>query len=66
MATGKRSNKVNRRGKFVRATLCLPAELEPFMQSRINSPEHAGNRSSYVRGLVIRDKREAEATKQAA
>lgn len=40
-------------GEFVRVTLTLPRELEPFMENEVARPEHAGNRSSFVRSLII-------------
>ena len=49
---------------FIRKTVTLPAELGDFALAQSSEPEHAGNLSSYVRGLILRDRRDLE--KQAA
>ena len=51
-------SETNVKQQFVRATVTIPAELAPFAQQRASEPEHAGNLSSYIRGLIVRDKRE--------
>lgn len=59
------SEQTSLKQQFVRATVTIPAELAPFAQQRASQPEHAGNLSSYIRGLIVRDKREAAAAEKA-
>jgi hypothetical protein len=47
--------------EFVRKTITIPVELELFANDRSNQPEHAGNFSSYVRTLILRDRAEKQA-----
>lgn len=49
---------------FRRATVTIPRELVPFADGRAAEPEHAGNFSSYIRSLILRDKRERERESQ--
>jgi len=44
--------------KFIRVTVTIPGELKAHVDSRKNSLEHAGNFSSYVRSLILKDKAE--------
>jgi Arc/MetJ-type ribon-helix-helix transcriptional regulator len=41
---------------FVRRTVTIPAELADYVEQQRNSPQHAGNLSSFVRSLVIADR----------
>jgi len=59
------SEQTSLKQQFVRATVTIPAELAPFAQQRASQPEHAGNLSSYIRGLIVRDKREAASAEKA-
>ena len=59
------TNKKPKRSGFLRPTLTIPDELESFIERRKNEPQHAGNLSSYVRGLIIADKHQQQ-TKAAA
>lgn len=43
-----------------RHTISLPWELMEFAKHQANQPQHAGNMSSYVRSLIIRDQADAE------
>jgi hypothetical protein len=52
--------------QFVRASITIPAEIAAFAAEQSSQPEHAGNMSSYVRSLIIRDIRERQLQKKAA
>jgi len=52
----------NKRNGFIRSTLTIPQELSDFIEAQKNQPAHAGNLSSYVRGLIIADKLAKETT----
>ena len=43
---------------FVRKTVTIPEELSDFTDEQVSQPEHAGNFSSYVRSLILRDRKE--------
>lgn len=45
---------------FIRKTVTIPSELEEFSGEQTAKPEHAGNFSSYVRSLILRDQRQIE------
>jgi hypothetical protein len=49
----------NRPGGFVRKTVTIPADLAGFVEQQKNFPEHAGNLSSYLRTLILRDRTKA-------
>jgi hypothetical protein len=53
------------KGDFVRATITLPGELDGFMKSRAAEPQHAGNFSSYVRNLILKDREVIEKEQKA-
>lgn len=40
---------------YVRVTLSIPRELWGYFQKQTNSAKHAGNRSSYVRSLILEE-----------
>lgn len=42
--------------RFVRKTVTLPEDLEAFVLLRVGTLQHAGNLSSYLRGLIIEDR----------
>lgn len=46
---------------FFRATVTIPAELGAFTAEQKSRPEHAGNLSSYVRALILRDRESQKA-----
>lgn len=50
-------------GNVVRVTLCIPKDIWGYFQKQTNSPKHLGNRSSYVRSLVIEEMEELGAKK---
>lgn len=59
MANGKRRFHT-RRESVVRHTITLPADLVKFVEEQTNLPRHAGNRSSFIRELVIARKEQLE------
>lgn len=66
MSSNRHVAKPKQRGGFVRKTVTIPGEITPFAEERTASPEHAGNFSSYVRTLILKDKAEQEKLKAAA
>lgn len=38
---------------YVRISLSIPRDLWPFFERQRKRPQHAGNRSSYVRSLIL-------------
>jgi len=51
--------------EFMRTTITLPAELQPFVEMRKSAPEHAGNMSAYVRSLILQDRKALDSEKPA-
>lgn len=41
---------------YIRVTLCIPRELWGYFERQRKSPKHNGNRSSYVRSLILEEK----------
>ena len=46
-----------RKREFVRKTVTLPKDLEAYTEERADAPEHAGNLSSYIRNLILNDRK---------
>lgn len=61
----KQKQKAGRSG-FIRRTVTIPGEIVEFADAQAAKPEHAGNFSSYVRGLILRARNERAASDQAA
>lgn len=40
----------------------MPVELLPYVEQRTAEPQHSWSVSSYIRGLIIRDKSSSEQT----
>jgi hypothetical protein len=57
---------VPKRHLFVRTTITIPQELKPFVARRKSDPQHSGNLSSYIRSLIIADKKSIELEEKAA
>ena len=45
---------------IVRKTVVLPPEVFDFAEEQSNEPQHAGNLSSYVRSLILKDREQKE------
>lgn len=43
---------------FIRKTVTIPGELSGFVERETEKPAHAGNLSSYIRSLILRDREE--------
>lgn len=43
------------KAKFQARTISIPADLWPWAKCQAASPAHAGNLSSYVRNLILKD-----------
>jgi hypothetical protein len=52
-------------GDFLAHTVTLPVELSAWARRRSAEPAHAGNMSSYVRGLILEDARRQDGGKVA-
>ena len=50
-------NNKQRKAAFIKATISIPTSLTPHVSWRKKEPQHAGNFSSYVRSLIIADKK---------
>ena len=57
--TKKKGEKTDAR--FIRKSVTLPKEIGEFALDRAGAPEHAGNLSSYIRGLINRDREQQKA-----
>lgn len=47
--------------KYVRISLSIPRDLWPFFERQRRLPKHAGNRSSFVRSLIIEEMQDVKA-----
>jgi hypothetical protein len=56
----KRNNPPKTNPDFVRKTVTIPADLDPFATEQSRKPEHAGNLSSYIRTLILRDREKSD------
>ena len=48
--------------RFKRITISMPVELLPYVEQRTAEPQHSWSVSSYIRGLIIRDKSSSDQT----
>jgi len=40
-------------GDYVRISLSIPRDIWPWFERQSKKPQHMGNRSSYVRSLIV-------------
>jgi hypothetical protein len=55
--------KENGRGR-IRVTLSVPATLWPYFERQRKSAKHCGNRSSYIRSLILEQMQNGKRTKR--